>query len=240
MLEALADSAAVAWPLALTCATVTVAERVRCARRRERLNRGLHELRRPLQTLTLARSPDGAPPPHGTQLGLALEALADLDREINGGARPAARVVEARSLAEAAVGRWRAVAIAEGRTIELRWLAAGSRVRCEPAAIARALDNLIANALEHGSGTIRVEGAARCGRLRLFVIDGAIGAPAIVSPPTSHARAGRDPVFQRRSDPRRGHGFGVVAEVAAAHHGRFVACCRGGGARTVIELPLVE
>ena len=93
MLEAIADSAAVAWPLALTCATVSVAERVRGARRRERLNRALHELRRPLQALTLARSADAAPAP-GDQLGLALEAVAELDREVNGGDRPATRVVD--------------------------------------------------------------------------------------------------------------------------------------------------
>ncbi len=56
MIEPIADLAPVAWPMALTLATVGVVERVRSRRRRLRLNRALHELRRPLQALALVSS----------------------------------------------------------------------------------------------------------------------------------------------------------------------------------------
>lgn len=230
MLEQIADSAAFAWPLALTCASVAVAGRLRAGRRRERLNRALHELRRPLQALTLSQSRTAGSRAGTGQLELALDALAGLDREINGGARAPMRAVEARGLAEDAVRRWRSLAARRGRPIALAWSADGSRVVCEPAAIARALDNLIANAVEHGTGPIRVEATARGGRLRLLVAD---GSDAGVRP-----AAGTRMLRTAGGSARRGHGLRVVAEVAADHGGRFAACRHAAGSSAVLELPL--
>lgn len=223
------DSAILAWPLALACASLVLADRVRLSHRRERLNVALHELRRPLQALTLASSQAAAHATSGrSQLDLALDALAGLDREINGGTHaPPSRLVEARALADDAVERWRRVASTSGRRIELVWSANGSRLVCEPTAIARALDNLIANALEHGTGLVRLEATVRAGRLRLLVADG--GAARV---------AGRGGPAGGGRDPRRGHGLRVVADVAAEHGGRFVACRHDSGARAVLELPL--
>jgi signal transduction histidine kinase len=243
MLEPIAEHAALAWPLALTLASVAVADRVRARRRRERLNRALHELRRPLQALTLSarRRSSGAGAGRG-QLELALDALADLDRAVNGGSRSGERrIADAGELARDAVGRWRAAATLAGRRIELRWRAEGSRVACDPTAIARALDNLIANALEHGRGPVRVEGVLRTGRVRLLVSDGVhAGAsdspPRAVGPPLRRGGVG----LPRRADPRRGHGLRVVADVAADHGGRFAACRHDAGACAVIELPLAD
>ncbi len=241
MLAAIADSAQVAWPLALSCATVTLVERVRGKRLRRRLNRAMHELRRPLQVLTLACRAEPGPLGGTTQLSLALAALDDLDREVNGAAAAREpRVIEARRIAEAAAERWRAAAAREARRIELRWWAPGTLVCCDAAAIARALDNLIANALDHGSGTIRIEGRARPGHLRLFVCDGGDSGSHAELADARGGRRGGALARRRRSDPRRGHGLGVVAEVAAAHDGRFAACRHGDGASAVIELPLVE
>src|SRR6185369_16775982 len=104
MLDAIAEVPPVAWPLALSFATVVAAERVRARRRRELLNRSLHELRRPLQAL----------------------------------------VLQARN----AVARWRAAAALSGRRIEFSWAAPGARLDCDPLALSRALDNLLANAIE--------------------------------------------------------------------------------------------
>ncbi|MQA76259.1 MAG: hypothetical protein GEU88_18330 [Solirubrobacterales bacterium] len=244
MLEAIAESAAVAWPLALTCATVVAADRVRAGRRRERLNRALHELRRPLQALILEPAPPVATPrPAGTQLELALDALAGLDREINGGvAPPGRRIVEGRVLIEGARARWRAQAELAGRPIAVAWGASRSRVACDPAAIARALDNLIANALEHGSGPIALEGHSRAGRLRLVVIDGGeAGAGERVASTMSLIRARRLRVARAgRRDRRRGHGLLTVAAIAAEHGGRFAACRHRAGASAVLELPLAD
>lgn len=243
MLEPIAENAALAWPLALTMASVVVAGRVRATRRRERINRALHELRRPLQALVLAsREPSPAAGKRHGQLDLALDALGDVDRAVNGGAPDRdLRIADAGELVEAAVGRWRTAAGLAGRRIELRWRAGSSRVACEPAAIARALDNLIANALEHGRGPVRVEGLLRTGRLRLLVSDG-LQAGAIATPggaiaaPSRRGAAG----FRGRTDPRRGHGLRVVADVAADHGGRFAACRHEAGACAVIELPLAD
>ena len=118
-----------AWPLALACATVVVAERVRTRRRRERLNRALHELRRPLQALVL-RSAGARAGGSAGHLELALEALADLDREVNGGARRRRRSRDGRDLAARvrSTAGDRAAALA-GRRLELAWAlgAPGSR-----------------------------------------------------------------------------------------------------------------
>jgi signal transduction histidine kinase len=243
MLEPIAENAALAWPLALTVASVVLADRVRANRRRARLNRALHELRRPLHVLTLAarRPAQSGGERHG-QLEQALDALGELDRIVNGGARPRARrIADAGELARDAVGRWRSPAALAGRRIELRWPAARSRVACEPAAIARALDNLIANALEHGRGPVVVQGQLRTGRLRLLVSDG-VNAGAMPAAPVALAALQRrgDRVRRGRGDPRRGHGLRVVADVAAEHGGRFASCRHDAGSCAVIELPLAD
>ena len=215
----IADTA-IAWPLAMTLAAVALSDRRRHARRREALNRALHELRRPLQALALS-----VPATARGQLDLAVAALADLDREVNGGPIPPRRLVEAEALAREAVGRWREPARTLGRAVELRWRAGGCRILCEPAAVGRALDNLIANALEHGGGTVTVEGTLAAGRVRLAVCDRGR------SPERSAALAS-----EARSW-RRGHGRAAVAAVAAGHGGRFASCAHAGGTSAILELP---
>ena len=238
MLAALPDPGAFAWPLAITAGTAAVADRVRTAvaarRRRELLNRALHELRRPLQALALCATPRQ----RREQLELAIVALADLDRAVNGGERHSREeLADAEALVRRAAGRWRDLAAVGGRRIELRWQANGTRVRCDPDAIARALDNLISNSLEHGRGPVRLEGAVRGGSLRLMVTDGVDAggsARAVDGRPGRPIAAAR----ARRRDPRRGHGLRLVAQIAADHGGRFAACRHDTGASAVLELPL--
>jgi signal transduction histidine kinase len=218
MIRALVESSVVAWPMALTFASVAAVDRVRLARRRQTLNRSLHELRRPLQALALC---DLAAERGRGQLDSAIDALAGLDREINGGRRPPHRRVDARTLAEQAVERWRPAAIHAGRDLRLDWRAGRAEVLCDPEAISRALDNLIANALEHGAGRIRVEGAERPGCVRVHVAN----------------RCGPAGAAGER-DPRRGHGLEIVRSVAREHGGRFAACRHRGGVSAVLELPL--
>jgi signal transduction histidine kinase len=235
MLDSIAEAALVACPLALSFATVLAAERVRTRRRRELLNRSLHELRRPLQALVLqARSAPGIGAHRRGQLELALDALAGLDRQVNGGSvRRRFELVDAAALAREAVGRWSAAAALSGRRIQFSWVAPSARLDCDPLALARALDNLLANALEHGRGEIRVEGSERAGRLRIVVangVDAGCAAPA--------ARAPRASIPTRGRGPHRGHGLRIVADVAAEHGGRFAACAHAAGASAVLELPL--
>ncbi len=237
MLGAIAEGALLACPLALACAAV-VAERARVRQRRELINRALHELRRPLQALVLQAEPASGRNGGRGHLDQALAALEAVDREVNGA--PAARRlrrVDGHSLAAEAVGRWRGPAAIHGRWIELAWHASPAVVMCDEAAISRALDNLIANALEHGRGPIRVDGTRRDDRLRLTVADGAdagAGEPAAPVPV-----AARPPVAHRhQAGGRRGRGLRIVAEVAAEHGGRFAACAHARGASAVLELPL--
>jgi signal transduction histidine kinase len=218
MLEALVESSSVAWPVAFTFASVAIVDRVRITRRRQALNRSLHELRRPLQALALCGA--GAERGRG-QLESAIDALAGLDREINGGQPPPRRRVDARKLAEQAVTRWSLPAIQAGRELRLDWRAGPAEVICDPDAISRALDNLIANALEHGTGRVRIEGSGRPGCVRVHV--------------ANHCGPSA-PTAER--DPRRGHGLGIVGSVAREHGGRFAACRHRGGATAVLELPL--
>src|SRR5919106_3108520 len=86
-MAAIVEAAATAWPLAAALACAVTLDRVRVGRRREALNRALHELRRPLQVMALTRSSDAdsLARHESTQLDAALAALGDLDAEINGG-----------------------------------------------------------------------------------------------------------------------------------------------------------
>jgi hypothetical protein len=96
-------------------------------------------------------------------------------------------------------------------------------VEGDPARLAQAIDNLIANALEHGGPPLVITGARVAGRIRITVANGA-GERAAGSPP----------------DPRRGHGTEVVSEVASAHRGRFALCHTGSGCVAALELPLAD
>lgn len=238
MIEPIADLAPVAWPMALTLATVGAAERVRSRRRRRRLNRALHELRRPLQALALASSRRRLA--GRDQLDQALAALGLLDREVNGGqGRGEPTCVEVLDVAEAAVARWQPAAAACGRGLSLSWSANGSHVLCDGAALARALDNLLANSIEHGRGPIRVDGVVRAEHLRLLVADGADAGLWSHVPERRGEVLRRDLVPSSR-DVRHGHGLQLVADVALECGGRFAACRHDAGATAVLELPLAS
>lgn len=197
---------------------------------KRRLNRAIHELRRPLQALTLledgAGPPPGSPPAAGRRglLELVSEAVADLDRTVNGGKRPrAVRPFCCRELLLASLERWRPAAAGAGG-FKVFWDAGPALVEGDPVEMAQAFDNLIANALEHGGPPLVITGAQVAGRLRLTVANG-------------HAA---DRSVGRAGDPRHGHGTAVISAVASAHNGRFALCRTGGGCVAALELPLAD
>lgn len=208
------------WPVAATVAALVACDRVR-RRRRRGLNRAMHELRRPLQALVLSSGSGRAP---GSQaVRVALAALDDLDREVNGGSRRAElRPVDCRALVQPAVERWRGVAAATRRALTLRWRAGSASVLADPDRVAQALDNLIDNALRHGGLRVCVEAELCAGGVRITVRDTGGAAPARRGP----------------RDPRRGHGLAVVSRVAAEHGGRFRLLRGPAGATATLELPL--
>jgi two-component system sensor histidine kinase QseC len=102
----------------------------------------------------------------------------------------------------------------------------GDRLR-----LAQATGNLIANAIEHGGGTVLVHGCcAQPGRARIEVIDTGPGLPAPVAELTRR---------RHRGHGVRGRGLAIAAAVAASHGGRLAAAPSRRGARLVLELPAV-
>ena len=227
-----AHTAVAGWPLVGALATALVGERLRAGRRREALNRCLHELRRPLQLLALApRVPLAAG--SSAPLELAIAALAQLDREINGGSSDAPRLVSCRELVGAAVGRWRARAALSGSSIALRWRAGGAPVIADPVRLSQALDNLIVNALEHGGPKVIVEARTVGGRLRISIADNGRAAR-----PASRTGAPAEVIARLTGQRRHGHGLEVVRSVAAGHRGRFALQRSDHGSVAMLELPL--
>lgn len=130
-------------------------------------------------------------------------------------------------LAIAAVERWRGRVGQAGRRIEMRWSCGDALANVDPVRVAQALDNLIANALEHGSGQITVEGSLSDHQLELAVRDGAL----CEQPRVREGNSGRD--------PRHGHGLRVTRALARGNGGDLLM--RVGRRHTVaaLTLPLV-
>lgn len=217
-------------PVAASFALAGGITSLREGRRRALLNEALHELRRPLQVLTLAlpQSSHQAAPVESS-LELATMALDRLDREINGaGLEKAVAEVSVNSLIDEAVQRWKSAAACSGRTLQREWNGPATFVQGDRFDLAQALDNLLSNALEHGTGKVRI-GWRREGRwVCISVVNS--GAPSV---------AGTQLRWQRRSGRcRRGHGLRVVERVARRHGGSFALRPVRDGVRASLWLPL--
>jgi signal transduction histidine kinase len=225
-----AQMALAGWPLAGFLGLLLIVERFRAGRKKVALNRAVHELRRPLQLLAL-RPPPGLGSPNPLQLSMA--ALSRLESEINGEAANERRLVSAHELAGGAVGRWRPRARHSGGSLALRWRAGRAPILGDPVLISQALDNLIANALEHGGPNITVEARSAAGRLRISVVDDGRAASPGKEP-------GSWSEFLSRRGASRGHGLEVVHSVATAHRGRFALRRSESGSVATLELPLAS
>lgn len=224
-----------AWPLGISLAMAAAAQAVHAGRRRSALNEALHELRRPLQALALAPGAAGGPALEGS-VRMAAAALERLEREINGEVPAAERATfPVRPLLEAAVGRWRSRAALSGGTLCLRWGAGEATLAGDRCAIARAVDNLIVNAIEHGGPEIAVEADLGGGRLRVAVSDS-----GRASRPAARRESPAELLARLLGRNRRGHGLRVVRRAAAAHGGRFELRRRAGGTEAVLEIPLPD
>jgi signal transduction histidine kinase len=207
----------------LALAAMAVWWRAYEARRREELNAAIHELRRPIQAIAMATAPphsplngNGTPP-----IELAIAALADLDRAVNGKPPPGRRPVLLRPLVEGSLSRWRRAAALAGSRLELRWSADSAAVLGDPHRISQALDNLIVNAIEHGGPPVQVD-AHLCPRgVRVAVRD--------------HGPAEEDTPPGRSGS---GHGLRIAAAIATEHGGRFAIRRDRSGTVAVLELPL--
>jgi two-component system sensor histidine kinase TctE len=222
-------------PMAASLAVAGGLVSLREVRRRTALNEAMHELRRPLQVLALSL-PEEQPRSNAARssLALATAALDRLDREINGReVESRYETVMLRPLLEAALARWRPRARASGRSLRLQFGASPSAIHGDELALARAVDNMISNAIEHGRGAVTVQAQEEEeGRLSIAVVDSGSTTASLATRLRPRLRtriSGRN---------RRGHGLRIVERVAKGHGGAFELRRGGDGAEARLELPL--
>lgn len=240
----------ISWTALVFVLMLFAGQRWQLARRRDALNRALHEIRRPLQVLAF-HSP-GASTPRGRMLYLpsqgplsprgsitepvlqAIDAVGNLDRELNGGP-PAGRrseLVATRLMADGCVRRWRSRAALSGARIELLWGGSDALVRGDGVALAAALENLIVNAIEHGGPEIEVSGRAIADRVRIVVKDNGVKAR-----PAGKPEAPVETLARLSGGGSHGHGLAVAERVARDHGGRLEMVFSGGGSEVTLLLP---
>ena len=211
----------------------------RLRRRRELVARACHELRGPLTAARLAL--------HAAmrQGDAAARALAAIDLSWAAPASPS-RTSRAHVAGPCAgprrARRRRRPARREARTWRMvdgvaRPLGSSSSsprcrgviVRGDASALAQAVGNLVANALEHGGGRVELRRtrarAAGCASRSPTRVQ---GCPRAVGELARRPRAGRG---------RRGRGLAIAADIADRHGGRLVAAPTARGARVALELP---
>jgi signal transduction histidine kinase len=191
-----------------------------------------HELRGATGVLVLAVA-SLRREPGGVRRALALESelermragLADLDAARQGLRRvPGAALLSAERVLRVAASGWRPAAARRGRRVRLRWEAGGALVRADRGRLAQVLGNLLANALDHGSGPVRLTGRRRG---RSLVVEVADDGPA-----------GPEP--DRGGDPDRGHGLAIAARAAEEAGGSLTVTRTEQGTTAALELPLAE
>ena len=231
----------VAWTMAVTGLVLALLAALELRRRREMVARACHELRGPLTSLRLSLAT------MERRREAPLERLAALELELRraglalddfAAARSGRRVmdrddpVDVAALLEEQFASWHAVAGAFDSYLLLGCVMAGALVQGDRLRLGQAVSNLIANALEHGSGRVELTARAIGDRhVRIEVIDEGPGLPGPVNELTRRARGGRG---------RRGRGLAIAADIAERHGGRIVAAPTPHGARIGLELPFVR
>jgi DNA-binding response OmpR family regulator len=227
----------VAWLLAALAVAAAVGARVDLRRRRELVARACHELRGPLTAAHLALHAGArhgeAPPERLAAIDLELKragvALDDLAAARRGRRAPDRdEPVDIGDLLAYQAATWRLVAGVFGCRLELVEPGRGAIVRGDRLRLAQAVGNLVANALEHGTGRVELLARSLGDRVRIEVADEGPGLPAPVGDLTRRPRAGRG---------RRGRGLAIAADIADRHGGRLVAAPSPRGARVALELP---
>jgi two-component system OmpR family sensor kinase len=142
--------------------------------------------------------------------------------------------VPVRDVAVRAAQRFAHQARTGGRAIEVE-VPDGLRVSADQLRLEQALGNLVANALRHGDGSIRVSAVERDGRVELHVFDEGPGFPPGF---LVHAFERFSRGDEARSGGGAGLGLAIAAVIAGAHGGSAHAVNRPeGGADVWLSIP---
>jgi two-component system OmpR family sensor kinase len=231
-----AAAAIASWGTAVVALTGALLARLSGLRGREQVARAAHELRGPITAARLGlalgvrRGALAGAPLRAVELELERASLALEDLAACGGAGvpPQVAEVDIAALLGNCAEAWRPAALARGGDVHLRCSPGPAFVDGDRLRLAQALDNLIANGIEHGGGTVEVFGRLDAGSVRVEVRDRGPGMPAPVAELARHARRGRG---------SRGRGLAIAASIAREHGGRLGAAPSEQGARLLIELP---
>jgi signal transduction histidine kinase len=207
----------------------------------EEMSKPIHELRGALGALQLglramertgrSRSDlEGCIDALRMPLDRATLAVADVDACRQG--RPGIRArgaerFELASIVLQSARAWSRLAPSYHSRFRIDWRAGPVHVRADAGRLKQALDNLMANALEHGSGRVLVEGGVRAGRVRISISDGGAGPPRL-----------RSKRLTLGAPSPRGYGLSIAREVVEAHGGKLEIEAGGNGAAVVIDLPV--
>lgn len=200
-----------------------------------------HQLRTPLTALQLELEVLAATPTDGEALAAARAAtdrLAATVEELVSLTRPegAPTAVDLGRLLGDRLSAWDGLAAAAGRRVLLA-PARVPAVLARPAAVVQALDVLVDNALEHGTGAVtitleEVVAAAGAAAVRLCVVDeGTTGDGARESEPASSGTSGD------AAGPGRGHGLRLARSLVEAEGGRLVFSPGATRTSTCLLLP---
>jgi signal transduction histidine kinase len=165
------------------------------------------------------------------QLARAMAAIDELDRirgaAAIGHASQPPELLDLGSLVSRRARAWSQLAPAYGARLHLSWRAGSVAYPGDRSRLEQAMDNLIANALEHGGRRVVVEGRRRGGELTISVWD-------------SGAGLSRQPneLPRRSRGSARGHGLEIARAAIEWHGGRLSSSRREGGGALEVHLPV--
>jgi signal transduction histidine kinase len=219
---------------ALAClllATAAAAAVRRERRRAELVTAAAHELRGSATAIALAAA-SLRREPGGLRRALAFESeiarmragLEDLELARHGRRAPARpAVVPAERLLRGAAAGWRPAARKAGRSLRFRWEGPPAEIMADRSRVAQALGNLLANAMEHGSGPVEVRGRRSGRRVLVEVRDGG---------PASDG--------QNADGADRGRGLSIAARAVEEAGGTLTVDHAADATTAAIEFPVAE
>jgi len=177
-----------------------------------------HELRGPATALALAQRASG----FEIELQRLRAGLEDLRCARSGRRRPArSEPLRIDRLARGSAAGWRPAAGSAGRAVDVDWRAGPAAVEADGGRLAQALGNLLGNAVEHGSGPVRLRGRHSPHGSVLIEVENEEAAPG-------------------RPARERGRGLRIAAQAARDSGGELTLERRAGRVSAALELPAAD